>query len=53
MKNIYGENIKRTPCEIQDNDGRFRCPFAGDYDGDEMCRVCCGVGVDDDEPDYE
>lgn len=53
MKNIYGENIKKTPCEIKGDDGHYHCPYAEFYDGDEMCRVCCGLGVDENEEDYE
>lgn len=53
MRNIYGEEVKVTPCAIKGEDGRFHCPYAGDYGGDEMCRVCCGLGVDEDDPDYE
>lgn len=41
--------MEKTPCEYPDADGHFRCPFADTYCGyeDEMCRVCCGCGVDE------
>ena len=53
-----------TPCDIPnidyDSQGReiksFHCPYADSYMGyeDEMCRNCCGLGVDEDkEINYE
>ena len=38
-----------TPCDYQDENGQYRCPYADTYTGfeDEMCRVCCGLGVDE------
>ncbi len=44
-----------TPCDVQDSDGHYRCPFADTYAGyeDEMCRICCGLGVDEDSYDEE
>ena len=43
----------QTPCDIQDDDGMYRCPYEDTYMGyeSEMCRVCCGLGVDEDEED--
>lgn len=43
----------KTPCDYQNNDGIYSCPYADTYMGyeSEMCRVCCGLGVD--ENDYE
>lgn len=40
---------KTTPCDLQDNDGHYRCPYESTYTGyeSEMCRVCCGLGVDE------
>lgn len=47
----------QTPCDVPiivyDDDGneveRFVCPYADTYTGyeDEMCRNCCGLGVDE------
>lgn len=47
----------QTPCDIPiidyDENGReikrFECPYADTYGGyeDEMCRNCCGLGVDE------
>lgn len=47
----------QTPCDIPvieyDENGnenkRYVCPYASDYAGyeDEMCRNCCGLGVDE------
>ena len=38
-----------TPCDIPDDNGSYHCPYADTYMGfeDEMCRVCCGLGVDE------
>lgn len=38
-----------TPCDIPNEDGIYRCPYAECYTGyeDEMCHVCCGLGVDE------
>lgn len=44
----------QTPCDIKNDDGTYSCPYADTYMGyeSEMCRVCCGLGVDEDnEPD--
>lgn len=43
-----------TPCDYKDNEGLYTCPYANTYMGyeSEMCRVCCGLGVDENEPDY-
>ena len=37
-----------TPCDIPDENGSCHCPYKDTYTGyeDEMCRVCCAVGVD-------
>lgn len=47
-----------TPCDEKDYNGNYRCPFADTYMGyeSEMCRVCCGLGVDENdypEEEYE
>lgn len=50
---------KMTPCDTPTEvirDGRivleYRCPFS-DEPTSEMCnRTCCGLAVDEDEPDY-
>ena len=44
-----------TPCDVQDNDGLYHCPYAETYTGyeSEMCRNCCGLGVDDDAEDFD
>ena len=53
----------KYPCDIPeidyDSQGReiklFHCPYADTYMGyeDEMCRNCCGLGVDEDSYPYE
>ena len=37
------------PCDIPDENGSYHCPYADTYMGyeDEMCRDCCGLGVDE------
>ena len=50
---------RQTPCDIPeidyDSHGReikkYHCPYADSYMGyeDEMCRNCCGHGVDENE----
>lgn len=41
------------PCDIplEDEEGNtiFQCPYVDSYTGyeSEMCRVCCGLGVDE------
>lgn len=39
-----------TPCDFKDENGKYHCPFE-DYGGyeSERCRVCCGLGVDEDD----
>ena len=38
-----------TPCDIEDYNGEHHCPYEDTYTGyeSEMCRVCCGLGVDE------
>lgn len=45
MKDIW------TPCDEVGDDGMHHCPFEDTYTGyeSEMCRVCCGLGVDETE----
>lgn len=40
-----------TPCDYPDENGNHTCPYADTYGGyeDEMCRNCCGLGVDEDD----
>lgn len=43
----------KTPCDIPDYDGVYRCPYSEDPTS-ETCRCYCGLGVDEDyEEDYE
>ncbi len=47
-----------TECDKIGPDGLHHCPFEDTYTGyaSEMCRVCCGLGVDEDsypEEEYE
>ena len=45
----------RTPCDdLRDENGMSYCPYE-DYGGyeSERCRVCCGLGVDEDSYDYD
>lgn len=46
---------KFTPCDVPDSEGHYICPFADTYGGysDEMCRCCCGLGVDEDPEEYD
>lgn len=43
--------INPTPCDVPDCLGEYSCPYASTYTGyeSEMCRVCCGLGVDEDD----
>ena len=36
---------RRTPCDYQDYDGHYSCPF--DAQGGDDCRNYCGLGVDE------
>ena len=51
MTEIYDidDNKHTTPCDIPDDNGSYHCPYADTYAGyeDEICRVCCGLGVDE------
>lgn len=40
----------RTPCDyMRDENGFSVCPYANDgISESELCRVCCGLGVDED-----
>ncbi len=45
----------RTPCDdMRDENGLSICPYEdfGGYES-ERCRVCCGLGVDEDSYDEE
>lgn len=43
----------RTPCDdFVDGNGMSYCPYE-DYGGSDRCRVCCGLGVDEDSYDDE
>lgn len=46
---IVNDNKHTTPCDIPDDNGSYHCPYADTYAGyeDEICRVCCGLGVDE------
>lgn len=50
MMTMMTRNEKHTPCDVPNDDGQYSCPFSDSYMGyaDEMCRVCCGLGVDED-----
>lgn len=39
----------KTPCDYEDFDGTYHCPYIDTYMGSEseMCRICCGLGVDE------
>lgn len=46
-----------APCD-DDYNGQHYCPYEDTYAGyaSEMCRVCCGLGVDEDneyDEEYE
>lgn len=49
----------QTPCDIPEVDDNgykhYHCPYIGTYTGyeSEMCRNCCGLGVDEDTPERE
>lgn len=42
---------KWTPCDEVDMFGKHNCPYEDTYSGyeSEMCRNCCGHGVDEDD----
>lgn len=46
---VEEETLYTTPCDIEDYNGEHYCPYADTYTGyeSEMCRVCCGLGVDE------
>ncbi len=46
---------KETPCDILHDDGHYHCPYQDTYGGSEssMCRDCCGLGADENEPEQE
>ena len=46
---------RNYPCDVADYDGNYRCPFEDGYGGysSEMCRNCCGLGVDESEIEEE
>lgn len=41
------EEKKTTPCDYPDNEGNYHCPYEGVTSESELCRVCCGLGVDE------
>ncbi len=45
---------KQTPCDVPNENGTYECPYADTYTGyeSEMCRNCCGLGVDEDSYSY-
>lgn len=49
-----------TPCDEVGDDNQYHCPYEDTFSGfvGEMCRICCGLGVDQDsypeeEPEKE
>ena len=47
---------KETPCEeLNPITNQHECAYKDTYTGfeDEMCRICCGLGVDEDAPESE
>lgn len=44
-----------TPCDYPDSNGVHHCPYEGWASESEMCRVCCGLGVDEnyEKEDYD
>lgn len=36
-----------VPIENPDGTVEYRCPFEGETSESELCRVCCGKGVDE------
>ena len=43
----YEEIPTETPCDAVDIDGQHHCPFVGQTSESELCRVMCGLGVDE------
>ena len=43
------EEYYSTPCDYPDENGNYHCPYEDSYTGyeSEMCRTCCGLGVDE------
>lgn len=37
-----------TPCDDRDENGKSYCPYEDYPSESERCRVCCGLGVDED-----
>jgi len=46
---MQDERTNWTPCDEADENGNHYCPYEDTYGGyeGEMCRVCCGLGVDE------
>ena len=50
MEDTNNTNMESTtPCDFPDENGNHTCPYVDTYMGyeDEMCRNCCGLGVDE------
>ena len=49
VKEVTMDKRNLTPCDYQDENGQYRCPYEDCYTGyeGEMCRVCCGLGADE------
>ena len=42
-----------TPCDyLEDENGLSYCPYE-DYGGSDRCRICCGLGVDEDDAEED
>ena len=49
MMDFDTDDLVETPCDVPDENGNYVCPYADSWMGyeDEMCRICCGLGVDE------
>ena len=49
MTDLWGNEMDKCPCDIPDENGEYRCPYADTYTGyeSEMCRNMCGLSVDE------
>jgi hypothetical protein len=45
--------MKYYPCDATNNDGSHTCPYCYDENSYVDCRQMCGLGCDEDEPDFD
>ena len=47
MENFITEEGKENTCDFPDENGEHHCPYIGQTSESELCRVMCGLGVDE------